>query len=35
MSEIVFEASRVAVTKVLGNYKHMGIKVTPEMKLAP
>lgn len=35
MSEIVLEASRVATEKMLDYYKRMGIRVTPEMTLAP
>lgn len=35
MSEIVLEASRVATAKMLDYYKRMGIRVTPEMTLAP
>ena len=35
MSKIVLEASRVATEKMLDYYKRMGIKVTPEMTLAP
>ena len=38
MSEMVrigLEASRVATEKMLDYYKRMGIKVTPEMTLAP
>lgn len=35
MSKIVLEASRVATAKMLDYYKRMGIKVTPEMTLAP
>ena len=38
MSEMVrigLEASRVATEKMLDHYKRMGIKVTPQMTLAP
>ena len=35
MSKIVREAGRVATEKMLDYYKRMGIKVTPEMTLAP
>ena len=35
MSKIVLEASRVATAKMLDYYKRMGIKVTPQMTLAP
>ncbi len=35
MSRIVLEASRVATEKMLDYYERMGIKVTPEMTLAP
>ncbi len=35
MSEIVLEAGRVATEKMLDYYKRMGIRVTPEMTLAP
>jgi predicted ABC-type ATPase len=35
MDEIVLEASRVATAKMLDLYERMGIKVTPEMTLAP
>lgn len=35
MSEIVLEASRVATAKMLDLYARMGIKVTPQMTLAP
>lgn len=35
MSRIVLEAGRVATEKMLDYYKRMGIKVTPEMTLAP
>lgn len=35
MSKIVLEASRVATAKMLDLYERMGIKVTPEMTLAP
>lgn len=35
MSKIVLEASRVATEKMLAYYKLMGIKVTPQMTLAP
>lgn len=35
MSKIVLEAGRVATEKMLDYYKRMGIKVTPEMTLAP
>lgn len=35
MSKIVLEAGRVATEKMLDYYKLMGIKVTPEMTLAP
>ena len=35
MDEIVLEASRVATAKMLDLYARMGIKVTPEMTLAP
>ena len=35
MSAIVAEASRVATEKMLDYYKRMGIRVTPEMTLAP
>ena len=35
MSEIVLEAGRVATAKMLDLYARMGIKVTPEMTLAP
>ncbi len=35
MSNIVLEASRVATEKMLDYYKRMGIKVTPQMTLAP
>jgi hypothetical protein len=34
-SAIVLEASRVATAKMLDYYKRMGIRVTPEMTLAP
>jgi predicted ABC-type ATPase len=34
-SAIVLEASRVATAKMLDYYKRMGIRVTPEMSLAP
>jgi hypothetical protein len=35
MVRIGLEASRVATEKMLDYYKRMGIKVTPEMTLAP
>jgi predicted ABC-type ATPase len=35
MSAMVLEASRVATEKMLDYYKRMGIKVTPQMTLAP
>lgn len=35
MSRIVLEASRVATEKMIDYYKRMGIKVTPQMTLAP
>ncbi len=35
MARIGLEASRVATAKMLDYYKRMGIKVTPEMTLAP
>ena len=35
MSRIVLEASRVATDKMLDYYKRMGIRVTPQMTLAP
>ena len=35
MVEMVLEASRVATVKMLDYYKRMGIKVTPQMTLAP
>ncbi len=35
MSRMVLEASRVATAKMLDLYKRMGIKVTPQMTLAP
>ena len=35
MTRIVLEAGRVATEKMLDYYKRMGIKVTPEMTLAP
>jgi ribosomal protein L16/L10AE len=35
MDEIVLEASRVATEKMLDKYKRMGIRVTPQMTLAP
>ena len=35
MTRIVLEASRVATEKMLDHYKRMGIKVTPQMTLAP
>ncbi|MDZ4402248.1 AAA family ATPase [Prosthecobacter sp.] len=35
MSEMVLEASRVATEKMLDLYARMGIKVTPQMTLAP
>lgn len=35
MSKIVLEAGRVATEKMLDYYKRMGIKVTPQMTLAP
>lgn len=35
MDEIVLEASRVATAKMLDLYQRMGIKVTPQMTLAP
>jgi predicted ABC-type ATPase len=35
MSKIVLEAGRVATEKMLDYYKRMGIRVTPEMTLAP
>ena len=35
MSKIVLEAARVATKKMLDYYKRMGIKVTPQMTLAP
>lgn len=34
-SAIVLEASRIATAKMLDYYKRMGIRVTPEMTLAP
>ena len=34
-SAIVLEAGRVATAKMLDYYKRMGIRVTPEMTLAP
>jgi hypothetical protein len=35
MSRIGLEAGRVATAKMLDYYKRMGIKVTPQMTLAP
>jgi len=35
MVRIGLEASRVATEKMLDYYKRMGIKVTPQMTLAP
>ncbi|MGI8605530.1 MAG: hypothetical protein ACR2OZ_21350 [Verrucomicrobiales bacterium] len=35
MTEMVLEASRAATEKMLDYYKRMGIKVTPQMTLAP
>lgn len=35
MSRIVLEAGRVATEKMLDYYKRMGIRVTPQMTLAP
>ena len=35
MSKIVLEAGRVATEKMLDYYKRMGIRVTPQMTLAP
>jgi predicted ABC-type ATPase len=35
MEEMVLEASRAATTKMLDYYKRMGIRVTPQMTLAP
>jgi len=35
MSKVVLEAVRVATEKMLGYYKRMGIKVTPQITLAP
>lgn len=35
MSRIVLEASRVATEKMLDYYQRMGIRVTPQMTLAP
>ena len=35
MSRIVLEAGRVATEKMIDYYKRMGIKVTPQMTLAP
>lgn len=35
MSKIVLEAGRVATEKMLDYYRRMGIKVTPQMTLAP
>jgi predicted ABC-type ATPase len=35
MSKMVLEASRVATAKMLDYYKRMGIRVTPQMTLAP
>ena len=35
MTAMVLEASRVATAKMLDYYKRMGIRVTPEMTLAP
>ena len=35
MTEMVLEASRVATAKMLDYYKRMGIRVTPQMTLAP
>jgi hypothetical protein len=35
MSKIVLEAGRVATEKMLDYYKRMGIKVTPQMTMAP
>jgi hypothetical protein len=35
MSKIVLEAGRVATAKMLDYYKRMGIRVTPQMTLAP
>lgn len=35
MSKIVLEAGRVATEKMLDYYERMGIKVTPQMTLAP
>jgi predicted ABC-type ATPase len=35
MTDMVLEASRVATAKMLDYYKRMGIKVTPQMTLAP
>ena len=35
MEEMILEASRVATAKMLVHYKRMGIRVTPQMTLAP
>jgi hypothetical protein len=35
MTAMVLEAGRVATEKMLDYYKRMGIKVTPQMTLAP
>jgi len=35
MSKIVLEAGRVSTEKMLDYYRRMGIKVTPQMTLAP
>jgi len=35
LAEMVLEASRAATTKMLDYYKRMGIRVTPQMTLAP
>jgi ribosomal protein L16/L10AE len=35
MVRLGLEASRVATEKMLDHYKRMGIKVTPQMTLAP
>ena len=35
MSAMVLEAGRVSTAKMLDYYKRMGIRVTPQMTLAP
>jgi ribosomal protein L16/L10AE len=35
MTEMVLEASEAATAKILDYYKRMGIRVTPQMTLAP